>query len=142
MDTAALPLAWDELASPAAVNVGNPHVIFFVDDPVTIPLDRLGPTIENDPAFPERINVNVASIEAGAIRLRTFERGAGLTLACGTGACATAIAAIASKRATSPVRVTMPGGSLTIAWELGGSVFMRGGATHVFEGELDLEAFA
>ncbi|QIK79691.1 diaminopimelate epimerase [Sphingomonas piscis] len=142
MDTAALPMAWDELASPRAVNVGNPHVVFFVDDLDEVPLERIGPTIENDAAFPERINVNVASVGADGIRLRTFERGAGLTLACGTGACATAVAAIASKRLTSPVRITMPGGSLTIAWEPGGSVFMRGGATHVFSGELDLEALS
>ena len=93
MDTSALPMAWDKLASPMAVNVGNPHVVFFVEDPASVPLERLGPTIENDPAFPDRINVNVASLGSDGIRLRTFERGAGLTLACGTGACATAVAA-------------------------------------------------
>jgi diaminopimelate epimerase len=125
-----------------AVNVGNPHLVFFVDDPEAVPLEDLGPGIENDPAFPERINVNVAAVTTDGIRLRTFERGVGLTLACGTGACATAVAAIASKRATSPVRVTMPGGTLSIAWGPGGSVFMRGSATHVFSGELDLEALA
>ena len=79
----------------------------------------IGPSIEHDPAFPERINVNVASVDADGITLRTWERGAGLTRACGTGACATAVAAIASKRATSPVKVTMKGGTLTIAWEPG-----------------------
>jgi diaminopimelate epimerase len=72
--------------------------------------------------------------------LKTWERGAGLTLACGTGACATAVAAIRSKRIASPVRVTMPGGSLTIAWAPGEPIRMRGSATHVFEGELDLDA--
>lgn len=142
MDTASLPMAWDELASPLAVNVGNPHLVFFVEDPETVPLEALGPRIENDPAFPARININIASIASDAIRLRTFERGVGLTLACGTGACATAVAAIASRRAASPVRVTMPGGSLTIAWQPGGSVLMRGGTTHVFSGELDLEALS
>jgi diaminopimelate epimerase len=140
MDTAALPMAWDELSGPMAVNVGNPHLVFFVADSSAIDLEAVGPRIETDPAFPDRINVNVASIGANGIGLRTWERGAGATLACGTGACATAVAAIASKRVQSPVRVTMPGGSLTISWAPGGTIRMRGPATHVFTGELDLEA--
>lgn len=142
MDTRALPLGWGPLDKPFAVSVGNPHVIFFVDDPAAIDLGRFGPSIEDDPAFPERINVNVASITADGITLRTWERGAGLTLACGTGASATAVAAIATKRVTSPVHVTMPGGSLTIGWNEGGAISMRGAATHVFKGEIDLEALA
>jgi len=142
MDTSALPMAWDELEKPMAVNVGNPHLVFFVDDVEAVPIEEIGPRIENDPAFPDRINVNFASVEADRITLRTWERGAGLTLACGTGACATAVAAIASKRAASPVRVSMPGGSLTISWVPGEPVRMRGSATHVFSGELDLEALS
>jgi diaminopimelate epimerase len=142
MDTAALPMAWEDLARPMAVNVGNPHLVFFVADVDAVPIAELGPKIEHDPAFPEGINVNVAEIEGEKIRLKTWERGAGLTLACGTGACATAVAAIRSKRASSPVTVTMPGGSLTISWEPGGPIRMRGSATHVFEGELDLDALA
>jgi len=140
MDTDALPMAWDALESPMAVNVGNPHLVFFVDDVTAVPLDELGPRIEHDPAFPERINVNVAAIEGGGITLRTWERGAGLTRACGTGACATAVAAIASKRVTSPVQVTMPGGTLTIGWVPGSPILMRGPATHVFDGMIDLDA--
>jgi diaminopimelate epimerase len=140
MDTAALPMSWDELEQPFAVNVGNPHVVFFVPDAREVPLQELGPRIENDPAFPERINVNVASYVHDRLKLRTFERGAGETLACGTGACASAVAAIATKRAQSPVRVDMTGGTLTIAWAPGEQIRMRGAATHVFEGELDLEA--
>jgi diaminopimelate epimerase len=140
MDTMALPMAWDGLENPQALNVGNPHVVFFVDDLDAVPIEGLGPKIENDPAFPERINANVAEIEDDGIRLKTWERGAGLTLACGTGACATAVAAIRAKRANSPVRITMPGGSLTISWEPGEQIRMRGTATHVFEGELDLDA--
>ena len=140
MDTAALPLAWDELARPFAVNVGNPHVVFFVPDARDVPLDALGPRIETDPAFPERINVNVATYVHDRLKLRTFERGAGETLACGTGACASAVAAIATKRAQSPVRVDMTGGSLMVSWEPGQPIRMRGAATHVFSGELDLEA--
>ena len=142
MDTNALPMAWDRLEHPFAVNVGNPHLVFFVDDLNSVPLDEIGPAIENDPAFPERINVNAAAFVQGRLKLRTFERGAGETLACGTGACASAVAAIATKRAASPVQVDMTGGSLTIDWEPGQPIRMRGGATHVFEGSLDLEALA
>jgi len=140
MDTAALPMGWDRLEHPMALNVGNPHVVFFVDVLDAIPIEEVGPKIEHDPAFPERININVAQVEANGIRLKTWERGAGLTLACGTGACATAVAAIKAKRATSPVKVTMPGGSLTVSWAPGDQIRMRGSATHVFSGELDLEA--
>ena len=140
MDTLALPMAWDGLENPQALNVGNPHLVFFVVDLDAIPIEDLGPAIENDAAFPERINVNVAQVGSDGIRLKTWERGAGLTLACGTGACATAVAAIRARRASSPVKVTMPGGSLTISWAPGEQIRMRGGATHVFEGELDLEA--
>jgi diaminopimelate epimerase len=141
MDTAALPMGWGPLEKPMAVNVGNPHVVFFVPDCKAIDLPSLGPSIEHDPAFPERINVNVATAGEDGIRLRTWERGAGLTRACGTGACATAVCAIASKRTPSPVKVTMKGGSLTIAWEPGGEIIMRGAATHVFTGEIDLDVF-
>ena len=140
MDTTSLPIQWGPLDHGFAVNVGNPHVIFFVDDPAAIDLDYRGPEIENDPAFPERVNVHVAAAREDGIHMRSWERGAGLTLACGTGACATAVAAIATKRSTSPVAVHMPGGSLTISWEPGQAVRMRGAATHVFEGDLDTEA--
>jgi diaminopimelate epimerase len=140
MDTSDLPLAWDGLKHGFAVNVGNPHVVFFVEDPAKVPLDVYGPRIENDPAFPERVNVHVAAVREDGIHMRSWERGAGLTLACGTGACAAAVAAIATKRATSPVAVHMPGGTLTISWKPGETVKMRGSATHVFEGDLDLEA--
>jgi diaminopimelate epimerase len=140
MDTTALPMAWGELEHPFAVNVGNPHLVFFVPDAREIDLDELGPRIENDPAFPERINVNVATYVHNRLKLRTFERGSGETLACGTGACASAVAAIATKRAQSPVRVDMTGGSLVVDWTAGQPIRMRGGTTHVFEGELDVEA--
>jgi diaminopimelate epimerase len=138
IDTAAMPTAWDGLDNGFAVNVGNPHIVFFVADADAVPLDRLGPEIEHDPLFPERINVNVAAIEGGAIRLRVWERGAGLTLACGTGACATAVAAISRRLVSSPVEVRLPGGTLTIAWQPGGTITMSGPATHVFTGEVEL----
>jgi len=139
MDTEALPMAWEGLEHPMALNVGNPHLVFFVPDARDVPLEDIGPRIENDPAFPERINVNVGTYVHDRLKLRTFERGAGETLACGTGACASAVAAIVTKRAQSPVRVDMTGGSLIVSWTPGEPIRMRGAATHVFEGELDLE---
>jgi diaminopimelate epimerase len=137
MDTATIPVGWEELGQPAALNVGNPHIVFFVDDADAVDLARLGPMIEHDPLFPERINVNVASLEGGAIRLRVWERGAGLTQACGTGACATAVAAIRRKLVESPVELRLPGGALTIAWAPGETIRMTGAATHVFTGEVE-----
>ncbi|HEV2866614.1 MAG TPA: diaminopimelate epimerase [Allosphingosinicella sp.] len=136
LDTSALPVAWESLAEPAALNVGNPHLVFFVADAASVELERLGPLIEKDPLFPERVNVDVASIEGGAIRLRVWERGAGLTQACGTGACATAVAAIRRRLAASPVEVRLPGGPLTVEWAPGTTIRMRGPAAHVFSGEL------
>ncbi len=145
MDTAALPLAWDGLypiAPPIALSIGNPHVVFFVRDIDALDLAAIGPAIEHDPVFPERVNVSVATIESSArIRLRVWERGAGLTLACGTGACATAVAAIRAGRAESGVTVALPGGDLVIDWRPGGTIRMTGPATHVFSGDLDLDAF-
>ena len=141
IDTAAMPVGWDELQNPAAVNVGNPHIVFFAEGARAVDLARLGPEIERDPLFPQRVNVNVASLEDGAIRLRVWERGAGLTRACGTGACATAVAAIRRKLAVSPVEVRLPGGVLRIEWAPGGTIRMSGPAAHVFTGEVDLEAF-
>ena len=138
MDPAAMPVGWEDLRQPFAVNVGNPHAVFIVEDANAVDLERLGPLIENDPVFPERINVNVASIEDGAIRLRVWERGAGLTQACGTGACATAVAALSRKLVSSPVEVRLPGGSLGIAWSPGTTIAMSGPAALVFEGEVEL----
>jgi len=142
MDTRAMPVGWDGLETPAAVNVGNPHVIFFVPETDATPLDRLGPLIETDPLFPARINVNVATVDDRAnIRLRVWERGPGLTDACGTGACATAVAAIRAGLVDAPVTVTLPGGALTIDWAPGKPITMIGPATHVFTAETDLSRF-
>ena len=136
MDTASMPVAWEGLNDPVAVNVGNPHIIFFVDHAEQVDLAAIGPIIEHDPLFPERINVNIASIEDGAIRLFVWERGAGLTPACGTGACATAVAAIRNRLVTSPVEVRLPGGNLQIEWAAGEPIIMSGPASFVFSGEL------
>lgn len=141
IDTSAMPVAWEDLSDPMTVNVGNPHVVFFVKDANAVDLARLGPAIERDPLFPQRINVNVASVDAGEITLRVWERGAGLTRACGTGACATAVAAIRQRLVVSPVSVHLPGGTLVIEWAPGAPIRMQGGATHVFTGEIDLGLF-
>ncbi|NRD89316.1 diaminopimelate epimerase [Sphingopyxis sp. BSNA05] len=141
MDTLAMPLGWEDLQNPAAVNVGNPHVIFFVDDSEIVELDRLGPMIEVDPLFPDKVNVNVAHIVDGTIHLRVWERGVGLTRACGTGACATAVAAIRRGLVSSPVQVDLPGGSLVISWEDGKTIQMQGPTTYVFAGEADWSQF-
>ena len=138
-----MPLGWEELSGPDAVSVGNPHLIFFVPDCSAIPLDVLGPIIENDPLFPDRINVNVATVENRTnIRLRVWERGAGLTRACGTGACATAVAAIRRGLVDHEVTVTLPGGALVIGWTPGGSMHMTGPATEAFRGSFAWEDFA
>ena len=142
MDTHTLPLAWEELENPTAVNVGNPHVIFFVPDCDAVELDRLGPEIEHDPLFPERINVNVATIVSrSAIRLRVWERGAGLTLACGTGACATAVGAMRRGLVDRSVDVTLPGGTLRIEWLDNGRIRMTGPATESFRGTFESSDF-
>jgi diaminopimelate epimerase len=148
METRDMPVGWENLQNPVAVNVGNPHIVFFVEDASQIDLARLGPAIENDPLFPERVNVNVAEVRLGGlivdddrlpgVYLRVWERGAGLTQACGTGACATAVAAIKYHKMSSPVGVQLPGGTLVIEWQPGESIRMSGPATHVFSGEIDL----
>lgn len=142
MDTLHMPVGWEELAGPTAVNVGNPHVIFFVPDCDALDLARLGPLIENDPLFPERINVNAATVAArDAIRLRVWERGAGLTRACGTGACATAIGAMRQGLTGRRVTVTLPGGPLLIEWRDDGQIIMTGAATESFRGTFEAAAF-
>lgn len=138
MDTLAMPLAWEDLENPVAVNVGNPHAVFFVPDAAAVDLARLGPIIEHDPVFPERVNVNVASlVGSDHLVLRVWERGAGLTRACGTGACATAVAAMRRKLVGRSVTVDLPGGALRIDWPEGGHIVMTGPATTSFEGAFD-----
>ncbi len=135
MDTLAMPVAWGELASPAAVNVGNPHVVFFVPDQEHIALETLGPEIESDPLFPDGVNVNLATLlSRTAISLRVWERGAGLTRACGTGACATAVAAMRRGLVDQEVEVRLPGGALQIAWDGGERLLMTGPAAESFRG--------
>lgn len=142
MDTAEMPVAWEELSAPMAVNVGNPHVVFLVPDCDAVDLERLGPQIEHDPLFPERINVNVATIMGDtALRLRVWERGVGLTRACGTGAVATAVCALHARMVEGPVTVSLPGGDLLVDWVEGGVVTMHGPATEVYRGRADWSRF-
>lgn len=142
MDTRNLPLAWEELSNPGAASVGNPHVVFFVDDPYAIDLARLGPIIEHDPVFPERVNVGVAALpRRGQMVLRVWERGAGLTLACGTGA--VAAVAVAQRRglADAQVTVSLPGGDLQVKRAENGHLVMAGPAVIAFTGQIDLEQY-
>lgn len=119
------------------VSMGNPHLVIFVDDIKEIDLENIGPKLENHPLFPGRINVEFAQIlEDGKIRMRVWERGSGITQACGTGACATAVAAALTGRAGRTSDIIMDGGTLTIEWdEKNGHVMMTGGAVRVFDGE-------
>jgi diaminopimelate epimerase len=142
MDTLHMPVSWEDLPPPSAVNVGNPHVVFFCDDLDSVEVERLGPLIEHDPLFPERVNVSFAQVvDCRHIRLVVWERGAGLTRACGTGACATAVSAIRRELVDGPVTVSLPGGDLVIDWTAGGHIQMTGPATHVFDGEADWDRF-
>lgn len=142
MDTHHMPLAWETLENPTAVNVGNPHVIFFVPDCHAIELDRLGPEIEHDSLFPDRVNVNVATIKSREhIALRVWERGAGETRACGTGACATAIGAMRRGLVDRTVTVSLSGGDLSITWTEAGRILMTGPAVESFRGDFDPAVF-
>lgn len=126
--------------SITAVSMGNPHAVQVVSDVDTAPVAAQGPLIESHPRFPKRVNAGFMQVVTRRhIRLRVYERGAGETLACGTGACAAVVTGILRGLLTSPVRVDTRGGTLTIAWAgVGTPVMMTGPAVTVFEGEIDL----
>src|SRR5271169_2359260 len=138
------PIDAPMLHSPSAVNMGNPHAIFWVDDVNAYDLTRFGPLLENHPIFPERANITLAHIvDRDHITIRTWERGAGLTKACGSAACATAVAAARLKRTNRTVQITLPGGELGIEWcERDDHVLMTGTATFEYEGRFDPALFA
>lgn len=131
------------LHSPSVVSMGNPHAIFWVDDIDAYDLARFGPLLENHPIFPERANITLAHIvDRDHITMRTWERGAGLTRACGSAACATAVAAARLKRAERLVHMTLPGGSLIIEWrERDDHVLMTGPALFEYEDTFDPALF-
>ncbi len=140
-DTLHLELARETLRDAVAVNVGNPHAVFFVADAAAVDLARLGPELERDPLFPERANIGVAQVTGpDRLRLRVCERGAGITRACGTGACAAAVAAARRGLTGRRVMVTLDGGPLAIEWREDGHVEMTGPVATAFVGELDVDA--
>jgi diaminopimelate epimerase len=138
------PIDAPVLHSPSAVSMGNPHAIFWVDDVNAYDLTRFGPLLENHPIFPERANITLAHIvDRDHITIRTWERGAGLTKACGSAACAAAVAAARLKRTNRTVQITLPGGELAIEWrERDDHVLMTGTATFEYEGRFDPALFA
>lgn len=118
-----------------AVSMGNPHAVIFIDDVAAVDLPELGPALEHHPLFPERVNVHVVEIESSsALRMRTWERGSGITLACGTGACAVLVAAHLTGRAGRHATVRLPGGDLEIEWAENNRVYMTGPAEEVCSG--------
>jgi diaminopimelate epimerase len=142
MDTLHLPLAAPGVADPAACSMGNPHATFFVPDLSALDLAAIGPALEQDAIFPDRANIGFVQVLApDHIRLAVWERGAGLTLACGSGACAALVNAarrgLTGRRAT----VTLPGGDLVIEWREDGHVLMTGPVATAFTGTLDLGSY-
>jgi diaminopimelate epimerase len=138
------PIDAPVLHSPSVVSMGNPHAVFWVDDVDAFDLSRFGPLLENHPIFPERANITLAHIvDRDRITIRTWERGAGLTKACGSAACAAAVAAARLKRANRTVQISLPGGELGIEWRVRDDhVLMTGTATFEYEGRFDPALFA
>ncbi len=127
------PVLW----GPGAVNMGNPHAVFFVDDADSFPVDKIGPMVENHPMFPERTNVEFCTVlDSNRIRMRVWERGAGITDACGSGACAAVVAGVRQGKIDRKCVVMLDGGPLGIEWTDGGSVMMTGPVALSFSGEL------
>lgn len=138
MDTERVELTLGPLAAPVCTNIGNPHATFFVADPEAVDLAALGPGLEHHPLFPQRANIGVAGVrDPGNIRLRVWERGAGITRACGSGACAALVAAHRRGLAGRHAAVELDGGTLDIDWRDDGHVIMTGPVALSFEGTFD-----
>jgi diaminopimelate epimerase len=138
VDTLHMPLDRGPLDDPVGVSLGNPHAVFFVADAEAVELATLGPELEHDPIFPERANIGVAQVlDRGTLRLRVWERGAGLTRACGTGACAAVVAAVRRGLADRRATVRLDGGALEIAYGDAGRVIMTGPVAESFTGILN-----
>jgi diaminopimelate epimerase len=138
------PIDAPVLHSPSALSMGNPHAIFWVDDVTAYDLARIGPLLENHPMFPERANISLCAVKSREhVVVRTWERGAGLTKACGSAACAAAVAAARLKKTGRTVTVTLPGGDLLIEWrERDNHVLMTGPVAFEYEGRFDPSLFA
>jgi diaminopimelate epimerase len=137
-DTLRLDIAEGPLRDPVAVSVGNPHAVFFVDDVERIPLADLGPIIERHPLFPEGTNVEAVEVlDRGRLRVRVWERGVGITPACGTGACAAAVAACRRALGHRSVSVLMDGGTIEVEWRDDDHVVMTGPVAVSFRGVLE-----
>jgi diaminopimelate epimerase len=131
------------LHTPSVLNMGNPHAIFWVADVAAFDLGRIGPLLENHPIFPERANISLAAVPSrDHIVVRTWERGAGLTKACGSAACAATVAAARLRRTERKLRVTLPGGDLDIEWRADDHVLMTGPVEFEREGSFDPTLFA
>jgi diaminopimelate epimerase len=164
VDMGAPRLAWDEIPlaepfadtsrfelqigpivhTPCAVSMGNPHAVFFVDDPYAFNLEQIGPLLENHPIFPDRANIGLAAVRApDHIVLRVWERGAGITRACGSGACAALVAAVRRELSDRKATVSLPGGDLVVEWrESDGHVLMTGPVELEWDGVLEPGLFA
>jgi diaminopimelate epimerase len=138
------PIDHPILHSPSAVSMGNPHAVFWVDDVSAYDLGKIGPLLERHPIFPDRANISLAQVASpDRMIVRTWERGAGLTRACGSAACAAAVCAARTGRTGRRVTVTLPGGDLAIEWrEADGHVLMTGPVEYEFEGRFDPALFA
>lgn len=132
--------AGDKVYTGTILSIGNPHFVIFTDNIAQIDLSEVGPLLENHPQFPDRTNVEFAQVlSPDKIRMRVWERGSGITQACGTGACATAVAAILQGKTGRTAEVVMDGGPLSIHWdEKSDKVYMTGEAVKVFEGEIEI----
>ncbi|HVY99469.1 MAG TPA: diaminopimelate epimerase [Dongiaceae bacterium] len=139
-DTLHLPLALAPLADPVGVGMGNPHAVFFVDDVEAIALEAIGPKLEHAPLFPERANIEIVQVlSPDRLRMRVWERGAGITLACGSGACAALVAAARRGLTGRRAEVVLDGGPLEIEWLENGHVLMTGAWAESFRGEIALD---
>ena len=142
-DTLHLDLGANGVCDPAAVSVGNPHATFFVGDIDAIDIPAIGPVLEHATIFPDRANIGFAQIlSPDRIRLRVWERGAGLTLACGSGACATIVNAARRGLTGNRATIIADGGALEMVWREDGHVLMTGPSVTSFTGSLDLSALA
>jgi diaminopimelate epimerase len=142
-DTLHLDLAAGPVGDPAAVSMGNPHATFFVDDVAALAVEELGPPLEHASIFPERANIGFAQVLApDRIRVRVWERTAGLTLACGSGACAALVNAARRGLTRRRATVVVDGGELEIEWRADGHVLMTGPTTIAFRGSIDLDQYA